>query len=343
MNKAAFAKKHLLARSWLSYLLLPASLAYASYMRVRRRLLFAKGYKSSCKVISVGNLSIGGSGKTPVSIALALALKARGKSVLYSSRGYKSALEEGATLISDGKRAKPSQNAGDEALEAAFALRDIPVICGKDRLRALKMAEDMLIDFVVLDDSFQHHKVQRDLDILVFDSESGLGNGFCLPSGYLRESFSAIHSGALCILHHKPQNVPDARLLKKLNRHCSQLFEVSSHSDTLIHRGEEVSAQDLAGKKITLLCGIANPQSFIRGAKALGITWQNELIFSDHEDYTLAPIQERIAAQDADYILCTQKDAVKLMPAFESKLLILRLHTFLPDSLVDHILTALTI
>jgi tetraacyldisaccharide 4'-kinase len=338
VNKEAFAQKHLMSRSGLSYLLWPASLAYASYMFVRRRLLSGKGYKSTCKVISVGNLSMGGSGKTPVSIALALALKERGMKVLYSSRGYKSAIEEGATLISDGTLERISPKAGDEAIEAARALLGIPVICGRDRQRTLHFAENLEIDTVILDDAFQHLKVQRDIDILVFDSETGLGNGFLIPAGYLRENLSAIDKDCIIIFHHKPMNEPNLKLKQKLQERTDAFFEVHSTNDSIIHKGEEIDPVSLQDKRITLLCGIADPRSFKRGAQALGISWQNEMLFADHQDFSSDEIRDQIRARDADYILCTAKDAVKLLPEFEDKLIILQLRTYLPESLLNFIL-----
>lgn len=341
MNREAFAQKHLMSRSVLSYILWPASLIYALFMHVRRKMLTGKGYSSACKVISVGNLSMGGSGKTPISIALALALKERGMKVLYSSRGYKSALEEGATLISDGSPEKISPNAGDEAIEAAQALIDIPVICGRDRKRALKLAEDLMMDVVILDDAFQHLKVQRDIDLLIFDSESGLGNGFVIPAGYLREGLSAITKDCTSIFHHKPMNQPDLKLKQILQDRSGAFFEIHSKNNSIIYKDKEISPAILQDKKISILCGIADPRSFKKGAQALGITWQNELCFADHQDYSSDEIRDKIRAEDADYLLCTAKDAVKLLPEFEDRLLILQLETYLSEPLIDFVIEKL--
>ncbi|MCD8479427.1 MAG: tetraacyldisaccharide 4'-kinase [Candidatus Cloacimonetes bacterium] len=140
MDKHNFATRHLLARSLLSYLLYPASLIYAGYMLFRRKFLFPKPFRAPFKVISIGNIVSGGSGKTPITIALAKALQNHGLKVAVASRAYKAGWENSAAMISDGKRLLTTvANAGDEALMVASALPGIPVYVGRKRKDVLRL------------------------------------------------------------------------------------------------------------------------------------------------------------------------------------------------------------
>lgn len=322
----------------------PASLIYAGYMRWRRRQLFQKPYRPPFKVISIGNLTMGGSGKSPIALALAKTLSAHRRRVAYSSRGYKALLENTASLIYDGRRLLASPDvAGDEAVMAALQLDGVPVFSGKLRKKVMQMAESLFpdLEIMILDDAFQHLKVARDIDIVVFDSELGLGNGFVLPAGYLREGLSAIPPSSICILHQKPWGGGNPELKARLSATGAGVYEVKSNSGSILHKGRPISVAELQQKKITLLCAIAHPASFIKSAEALGIAYQKQLIFPDHHSFADAKSLALLQADDSDYLLCTSKDYVKLYQRFPDKLLVLTMQTHLPQDLIEKILSRL--
>ena len=319
----------------------PASLIYAGYMRWRRKHCFPKPYQAPFKVISIGNLSMGGSGKSPIAMALGKGLKEHKLGVAYSSRGYKAMLENSASLIYDGRRLLATPDvAGDEAVMAAMYMDNIPVFSGRLRSQVMHLAAKIYpdLDVIILDDAFQHLRVARDIDIVVFDSDLGLGNGFVLPAGYLREGLSAIGPDSICILHQKPWGKRNPELKARLFATGAQVYEVKSSSGSVLHKGRRITIEKLKGKKITLLCGIAHPESFIKSAQMLGIDCQKQLIFPDHHSYTDSQSLALLKDDDSDYLLCTSKDYVKLCQIFPDKLLVLTMQTSLPQDLLEQIL-----
>lgn len=344
MKHNRFVQKHLLKRSWLSYSMYPASLIYAGYMRWRRRYLFPRPYRAPFKVISIGNLTMGGSGKSPIAIALAKSMQQHNLFVAYSSRGYKSLLENSATLIYDGRRLLATADvAGDEAVMAAVKLEAVPIFSGKLRGRVMQLAEELYpyLKLMILDDAFQHLKVARDIDIIIFDSELGLGNGFVLPAGYLREGLSAISPDSICILHQKPWGRENPELKALLSATGAQVYEVKSSSGDILRKGKRVRVQDLKGKKITLLSAIAHPESFVKSVDMLELPYQRQLTFPDHHGFTDTKTLALLEADDSDYLLCTTKDIVKLSQRFQDKLLVLTMETALPQDLIREIVTRL--
>jgi tetraacyldisaccharide 4'-kinase len=345
VDSARFARKHLLKRSCLSYALYPASVVVAAYMRLRRRYFFRRPYRAEFKVISIGNLSCGGSGKTPIAIALARELQKLNQRVAYSSRGYKSPMENMGTMISDGNKPLASFSiAGDEATMAATILPGVPVFCGKQRKQVLIQAECALsyLDVMILDDAFQHLKVARDIDILVFDSELGLGNGFVLPAGYLREGLSAIAKDTICLLHQKPQGKENPELKARLQATGAKVYTVVSSSGEILNQGKKFGLSRLQDKRINLVSGIAHPDSFANSVSALGIKYQKHYIFPDHHDFQDRHSRNQLNSDDSDYLLCTAKDAVKLMPILGDKLLILCMDTQLPRDLMQELYARIT-
>ena len=213
---SSLVQKHLIKRSVLSYLLYPLSVPNYLVQVLRRKYIKALPSNGRAKILSVGNIVCGGSGKTPVTIALAKALAARGFRVAVSHRGYKGQLENRPQLISDrkglisglpGSGESPYELAGDEAMLLAKELKGIPVVVGKARRQAIRIVNTHFpdTDIIILDDSFQHLKVKHDADVIVFSDEVGIGNGFLLPAGYLREPLSSIKPEHIVIINCKRQ------------------------------------------------------------------------------------------------------------------------------------------
>ena len=309
--------------------------------------MFPKKYRAQCKVISIGNLSSGGSGKTPITIALAKELQARGLNVVVSHRGYKGESEFGTVLVSDGSKVfKDAHTAGDEAYLIATSLSGIPVFAGRDRAAVLSKAQSMFpaTDVVILDDAFQHIKVYRDIDVVVFDTAIGLGNGFVLPAGYLREPLTAITKDCIIVFHHKPisKDIPANELESKFEG-CLH-YHVFSKAEKLC--GVEIlEPKQLLGKKIALISAIAHPKSFEDSVLALGLSFEEHYRFPDHYAYLDLGRLEDIRIENRDYLVCTSKDAGKLQvyPEFRKKLLALQMETSLPEPFVESIIQRLGI
>src|SRR2546422_4631912 len=203
--------EHLLAvddrmpAGWLLAPLIPLSRLYGLAMRARAS-LYARGLLKQqslpCRVISVGNLTIGGTGKTPVVIALATALRDRGRKVGVISRGYKRRSRTSILEISDGRtlRGHPGDS-GDEPFLIAQSCPGVPVAVGADRPRVGRYLVDRFdLDTLVLDDGFQHLALRRDMDILVLDAGAPFGNGYLLPRGRLREPLSAMERASAVLV-----------------------------------------------------------------------------------------------------------------------------------------------
>ncbi len=346
MNRADFAEKHLLNRSFISYLLYPVSLCYAGLMLFRRKLWQGRGYRAPFKVISVGNLSSGGSGKSPIAIALCKELQKRGLNVAYASRGYKSKLEHTANLVSDGQSLFfPASAAGDEAVMAAGMLPGIPVFSGRKRKEVLELAAKAFpeLQVMVLDDAMQHLKVARDLDIVVFDTHSALGNGFVIPAGYLREGLRALSIKSLCVIHQKPGALPNLKLEQALAKTGASLARVQSRAGDILHQGKPIPPQTLKEKGIVLISAIAHPASFEKSVKKLGISYQRHLVFPDHFSFEDPIIRQQLLHDPAKHFLCTAKDAAKLEEFIGERLMVLRMETDIPEALVRRVITSLAI
>ncbi|MDD3536329.1 MAG: tetraacyldisaccharide 4'-kinase [Candidatus Cloacimonetes bacterium] len=346
MDKHSFARRHLYRKSYLSFLLYPASLLYAGYMLIRRKYLFPKPYRAPFKVISVGNLSLGGSGKSPLTIALAKALRNKGFRLAISSRGYKAGWEETGGIIHDGRDfVAKLKDSGDEAWMVASALKNIPVYVGRKRREILKMAEANAPEIMILDDALQHLGVARDLDIIVFDASIGCGNGFCLPAGYLREPLSALPDKALIVIHSKNGASPSDKLIALLKAKGKPLFIVQSRAGAIYSADGAIPLSALESKSISLVSGIAQPHSFEESVRSLGLGYDKHYAFSDHHAFEDKATLETLLADKSDYLLCTHKDAVKLQryTMLQDKLLWLELELSLADDLVDRIIMEISL
>jgi len=325
-------------------MLYPASLIYAGHMLFRRKFLFPNPYRAPFKVISVGNLTSGGSGKTPITIALAKALQDTGFRVVVASRGYRAGWEQRGGMISDGSRLLTDVcNAGDEALMVATALPRIPVFVGRNRREVLRQVAKLKPDLVILDDAMQHLKVARDLDIVVFDTKVGLGNGWVIPAGYLREPLSALPEKSIILLHSKNGlHAPDA-LLSRLHKTSLPRFVASSHASTIRSEAGVIDPTCWQNKQISLVSAIAHPDSFESSARALGIRFQAHHRFPDHFAYSDPNAMRSLLQDVCEILLCTAKDWAKLqdVPTLKDRLFCLDLETSLDPALVDKITSIL--
>ncbi|MDH3568448.1 MAG: tetraacyldisaccharide 4'-kinase, partial [Desulfobacteraceae bacterium] len=190
---------------FLKLFLFSISIGYGWIVRLRET-LYKKGLLQSkrlpCPVISIGNITVGGSGKTPMAIYVAELIKHLGYGVVIISRGYKGQAEKNGGVVCDGRKiCMGPDTAGDEPFMVAQRLKTVPVIVGKDRLKAGRLAiREFKPDVLLLDDAFQHLKLHRDLDLVLLDSKDPLGNTYLFPRGTLRETASALSRGDAVIL-----------------------------------------------------------------------------------------------------------------------------------------------
>jgi tetraacyldisaccharide 4'-kinase len=288
-----------------------------------RRTLYDRGWRQARRlpgpVLSIGNLTVGGAGKTPLTAYLAGRYQAAGCRVAVLSRGY-GGQAAGINIISDGRRVflKPPQ-AGDEAYLLAQKLPGIPVVTGADRYRAgLRAWEAFQPELMLLDDGFQHFQLHRDLDVVLLDAGRPFGNGRLLPRGPLREPVSTLQRPLVLVLsryepnrHHSTwealrQAFPAAVLVRAVFR----------PAQALVYPGcREVGLEELTGKPLAAMAGLARPEFFADDLRELGVDLRDFFRFPDHHVFTRDELAELAASarrQGAEGLVTTEKDWVRL-------------------------------
>jgi tetraacyldisaccharide 4'-kinase len=305
------------------FLLSPLALASTLYrqLAILRYQYYQRGLFSSRKlpipVISVGNLTVGGTGKTPATLYLARLFQSQGKRVVVLSRGYKGSASQKVNIVSDGEQILLSPNeAGDEPFLLAEKLPGIPVLTGKDRGLLGEYAQrELAAEVVILDDGFQHLKLQRDLDIVLVDGKNPLGNGFLLPRGTLREppeQLARAHLFLVTQLDTKKDGEAVERLIRLHNR-SAPVFFAQYAPVTLegVQKGEMLPLEYLRGKEVVALAGVARPESFLQLLIQLGAHVVRTLLYPDHHRYQPQDLNK---SEKDLVIVTTEKDAVKLRP-----------------------------
>lgn len=300
---------------WL--LLLLPSYAYGRVMWLRAWRYnsgFCKVRRLPRPVISVGNLAVGGTGKTPVTAWIARYLMEQGLRVAILSRGYGGSLEGQVAVVADGQNLllTPDQ-CGDEPYLLASTIPGLLVVIGSDRHRAGQLAMERLRpDVFLLDDGFQHLRLQRDLNILLMDCHRPLGNGHVLPAGPLREPASAGGRADLLIYTRCDCAAPAVGVDLLIPQCRARHRIVSFHR---LSDGSELQLQQLQQEKVAAFAGIADPQAFFDGLQQKGLELSATLGLADHEAYgnaTRARLERFIQDTGATWLLTTEKDGVKL-------------------------------
>ena len=247
--------------------------------------------KLPCKVISIGNLTVGGTGKTPMSMYVAASVKQMGYKVAMVSRGYGGKAEKEGGIVSDGKTLyMGSEQAGDEAFLMAGRLEGIPVLVGKDRYASGRMAiREFGSEVLVLDDAFQHRRLMRDMDLVLLDDRKPFGNRNLFPRGRLREPVGEISRGDAVILTRSRGKGAETISLLKKTAPGIPVFR-SSHEPVVravIRRsGDQGAAARLTGKSVFAFSGIAANTEFQDTVEKLGGHLAGSLSFADHHNYT---------------------------------------------------------
>src|SRR6266849_5818169 len=322
--------EHLLAvddrtpAGWLLAPLIPLSRLYGLAMKARSA-FYARGlltqYFLPCRVISVGNLTVGGTGKTPVVIALAVALRDRGRKVGVISRGYKRRSGTPILEISDGRTlGGHPEDSGDEPFLIAQRCPGVPVAVGADRPRVGRHLLDRFgVDTLVLDDGYQHLALQRDVDLLVVDAAAPFGNGYLLPRGRLREPLSSMARASAVLVTRASQ----ARRLDELKATvraavpAAPIWITDFAPSAVVQVGGSTSVEPsaLKGERVLAVSGIGHPGSFRKLLEATGATVAEHCVFPDHHAYSREDVQRirQVAERaGAGRIVTTEKDAVKL-------------------------------
>ena len=290
-----------------------------------------------CPVISVGNITVGGTGKTPVVELLARELTAGGRRVAILSRGYKSVPKPLITrvldkilrkkaifnprIVSDGQSLLlDSRTAGDEPFMLANNLRGVVVLVDRDRVKSGLFAIDQFgVDTLLLDDGFQYVRLDHRIEITLIDSQAPFGNEHMLPRGTLREPPGNLRRATHILLTKCVPGADNSKLIARIRRYnrTAGIIETTHHSRHLrnLLTGETRPLEALRGMKIGALCGIAAPESFEGALRNLGAKIEISKIYTDHHRYTDKEIEgfiNRCARRNLDAILTTEKDAVRI-------------------------------
>jgi len=297
--------------SVLKFILYILSLIYGLIVMIVMFICSFRQYRANCKVISVGNITLGGTGKTPLVEFLARHLRDKGHRVAIITRGYK---------LKGAGGSKPDTALADEPVMLQQKLGDIPVIVDVNRQRAIKSAVNKACDTVILDDGFQQWKIKKDLEIVAIDSNNPFGNSWMLPRGILRQPLATLKYADIFVLTKANIQPPPKELkrrLARLNPHA--VISEAAHQPAGFYEINQpqklLSGDYFQGKSVALLSAIADPAYFERSILDMGIKAGLSFQFPDHYEYprqVLENIIREAKRKNIGVIITTEKDAVKL-------------------------------
>ena len=324
---------HFSLRSFLSMF----SKVYGGSVKLRRNFYKKAVFQSKrlpCPIISIGNITVGGTGKTPMTIYVAQVVKQLGYKVAIISRGYKGKSERVGGIVSDGRvLLMTPEIAGDEPYMMAKRLKDVPVIVGKNRFKAGRQAvRKFNPDVIVLDDGFQHLKLQRDLDLVLLDCRKPFGNGHLLPRGVMREPVSALLCADAIILTKSDtvNNNETSSLPKKLRSyerkkpvyrtfHHPFVYKTVKEEKSLFENSIQgvlrLNLASIRGRTVFAFSGLADNHNFQQTVKSLKCNVSGFMEFSDHHPYSDRDLKDISAAAKrsmSECIVTTEKDYVRI-------------------------------
>jgi tetraacyldisaccharide 4'-kinase len=288
-----------------------------------------------CIVISIGNLTVGGTGKTPLTLYMAQLVQRLGYQVVILSRGYGGSAESSGGIVSDGQRIHmQADECGDEPYMMARRLRTVPILVGKSRYQSgLLAVKRFQPDVILLDDAFQHRRLARDLDLVLLDAEKPIGNGHLFPRGILREPAASLKRSHAVIFTrtektaHLPQETIQPFLKTKpvFYSHHKPCFvkHIIENSRSGKHAGgtpQETGFDFMRGKHVLAFAGIARNEDFFNMIPDFGCAGSDVISFSDHHRYSPYDIQhiQQVAIDGhADCLLTTEKDFYRMAPSMD--------------------------
>jgi tetraacyldisaccharide 4'-kinase len=307
--------------------LIPLSWLFRGISTLRRlayRTHLLTAFKLPVPVIVIGNLSVGGTGKTPLVVWLARRLQAAGFKPGIISRGYGAAHAAPLSVTQDSE----ARDVGDEPLLVAERT-GLPVWVGKDRVATARklLQANPACDVIISDDGLQHYRMRRDIEIVVIDGERGFGNGRLLPAGPLREPGTRLQEVDAVVCH--GGNVSDWPQAFGMQLTAGVFHQVSDPGNTR-------PADAFIGKRLLAVAGIGHPERFFGQLRRMQLTFQSRA-FPDHHPY----IADDLQTQGIDAILMTEKDAVKCRAFAGTDWWYLPVEAEVQDGLLDRILSKL--
>ena len=273
-----------------------------------------KKFIADIPVVSIGNITMGGTGKTPVTAKLVSLLKEKKISACILTRGY-GRKSKNSLIIEPNSKELNSNASGDEPLLLS-KLTEVPVIVGKDRRKSAKIAiEKYKPDVLVLDDGLQFWQMHRDLDIVIVDANNPFSSGLTVPSGDLREHKSALKRAGIILA--SSTNQMSSITLKKINKISpkSMVFKVTQKPENISFKSMKRDLNYILDKKIYAFCGIANPMRFIDSLASINADILDYDFFIDHHNYTdkdIVKIKNRAKELNAELIITTEKDFARM-------------------------------
>jgi len=311
-----------------------AAALYGIVVRLRAS-LYKRGilrrFWPGCLVISVGNITVGGTGKTPVVETFARALTKGGRKVAIVSRGYKArspnwrwrwrnrTLGTGTKVVHDGQQLLlGAREAGDEPYMLARNLDEVVVIVDSDRVRGSRFAiNEFGVDTIILDDGMQHLRLQRQIEVVLIDATCPFGFERMLPRGLLRESLSGLRR-ATHIFVTKAKQIDITPIVQRIRQYNQTAEIIACFYEPLtlvnVHTGAELPLTELRAQNVFVVSGIAQPGGFVELVKELGAYVQRAYTFPDHHRFRREEIERiyrRALSWHADAIVMTEKDAVR--------------------------------
>ena len=335
-----FHMAHSPERPWYAFILLGflRGLSYVYGFGARVNLwLYEAGIlttrKLDCCVISIGNITVGGTGKTPTAQRVAMMIKNMGYRVVILNRGYRSHWNKPLGVVSDGEKIyMTSYEAGDEAYLMAKMMPGVPVVIGKNRdVTGSYAVEKLQAEVIIMDDGYQHWQLKRDLDIVLVDTLNMFGNGCLLPRGILREPLNHLDRADMFLFTKSDQSSQLTRtsLTDNIRRYNTEapIVECIHHAKEFVEIADwykgiqqnRLPLEDLRGKRVMVFSAIGNPSSFEQNVSGCGLEIVEAIRYPDHHDYGMLEMQyigERASELNADALITTGKDAVKIPTEF---------------------------
>ena len=315
------------------FILSMISIGYGAIVQCRHTLYQKNIFQTKklpCVVISIGNLTVGGTGKTPMTIHLARMIKRLGYHVGVISRGYRGSAEKIGGVVCDGRTISMGPDiAGDEPFMIAKKLKSVPVLVGENRFKAgMRAVREFEVDVILLDDGFQHLRLERDVNLVLLDCKSPFGNGHLLPRGTLREPIGSLFRGDAFVLT-RCDFCEDATINTSNRLPPDKPVFISSHRPFVSHifKSGDISVESdlsesftnnydfLKGHPAVCFSGIARNNEFMHTVNNIGCTVTRFFSFSDHHRYSGQDLKKIAAAAEltnAEFILTTAKDFVRI-------------------------------